>query len=153
MGEIEKNLSPKERAEFLGHGVEWLLRMGLLESPDVQTALTANIYKISDRIESVALVADTLGFKLLVYLKLFPIPQQKFYNKVFSFLRSILRIEDAKVQELDDEEIGSYVADMLQQVLPDYDLRIVFDEKVYLKSKELAEKLVKIRSGTNLEEK
>jgi hypothetical protein len=150
MADDNKKFSTEDRAEYLGQGVEWLLKIGYLESPDVQIALTANIYRVSERIEDASLVADTEQQKLLVYLKLSPIPEPRLYNKVFSFIRNIFGMERTGIDDLTQEEVGSLVADMIHQVLPDYELRVIFDHALYLKAKDMSEKLQKIRAETLL---
>jgi hypothetical protein len=128
-----------ERSAHLAHGIEWLLKMGFLDSPDAQTALTANIYAVSEKIEEVSLVADTERQKLLVHLKLRP-PQ--FHNKILSFVKKCLFI---KSTELTPQDIAELVLERLMQVLSEYEIRVTFDEEIYQKSRILAEKISKMR--------
>lgn len=138
-------LGDTTKPEYLAQGIEWLLRMGAIDTPDVQTALTANIYIISDRIEDVSMVGDMEGFKLLVYIKLEDIRQPRLHNRIIGRLKSILGIKIPQVEELTDSEIGTIAADKLSQALPNYDIRVTFNQEIYKKSKELSEKLKKIR--------
>lgn len=143
----ENGAIPSERSLRLAQGIEWMLRMGYLDSPDVQTALTANIYAISDRIQEVSLVADTNTQRLLAYLRLSEPEKRGLYRKFLSLVKGLLRIRDDDDDALTQEEIGLIAEERLRQVLQDYELRVVFDEGIYRKSKEISEKIQKLRSG------
>lgn len=134
-----------ERTGFLAQGIEWLTRMGLLDSPDVQVALTANIYAVSEQIGEVALVADTEQQQLLVYLKL---------KKVSTIQRLIILVARIFGRiEITKKDIEELVLERLRQVLQEYQIRVVFDENIYQRSKALAEKIMKIRTETRIRKK
>lgn len=129
-----------QREAHLAQGIEWLMKMGFIDSPDVQMALTANIYAISEKIEEVALVADTERQKLLAFIRL---RKLRIHNKIFMLIKNLF---SSRSGELNEEDVGTLAVERLHQVLPDYDIRIVFNPEIYKKSKELAEKILKLRT-------
>lgn len=140
-------LGDNSKPEYLAQGIEWLLKMGAVDSPDVQTALTANIYVISDLVEDVAIVADMEALKLLIYIKLTKPKPLKFHNKVIGVLKGLFGISVPEIDEMTSQDIGNIAADKIAQALPNYDIRITFSHELYNKSKEISEKLKKLRGG------
>lgn len=132
----EPKVDPK--AQFLADGVEWLIRAGALESPEVQTALALNVYVIDERVENVSFVIDSRELKLLVYIELQPLSPKGFFNKLREYLKSFFKEVPSS---LTDKEICSIALDKLHEVLPQYDMRVTSKLEVYQKSLEVSNRI------------
>lgn len=85
----------------------WLLEMEMLTNPTVLNSVVLNIFKLTKGITDAQFVVDTNDKKLLVYLEL------DFWHRNF------------KKQKVADE-----VLDMLDQSIPSFKKRVVFDKQI-----------------------
>ncbi len=91
--------------------LSWLLEMELVNSPYVLNSLILNMFRTIKGIKDVEFVIDERQKKLLIYLKL-----SWFYQ----------RFKSKQVQES--------VNDMVEQILPAFKRRVVFDRAILEKS-------------------
>lgn len=99
--------------------LRWLLEMEIVNDPNVLNSLILNIHKASDRIQDVEVVLDTPHKRMLVYL-----------DVDCGWWRQATR----------QQEIHDAVANMLDEALPSYTHRVVFDRTVLNKALELVNK-------------
>lgn len=103
------------RETALNKGISWLFEHEILGAKAAQDALWLNIYAQSTRITDVKLVIDQMHKKMLIYLEL------SFWGKYFS----------------NKKLIADSVMDVCSDVLPTYQMRVVYDKDIYEKARKI----------------
>ena len=130
MSNEDSNNSGFDKNQFLSQATSWLLEMELLGNDYMKNALILNLYKLSDYIKDVQVLADQNERKMLVYLKL------SGFGMMFK-----------------KKQVASQVLDMLQGALPNFQFRVIFDLELFTKAVGMMEKRVGIaRKETQKEE-
>lgn len=106
-----------DRAQFLSQATSWLLEMELISNDYMKNALILNLYKVSDHIKDVQVLADQNDRKMLVFLEL------SSFGRMFK-----------------KRQISQDVLDMLQAALPSFQFRVIFDKSLFEKAIRLAER-------------
>ena len=96
-----------------GDALKWLLEMEAINDPNVLNSLLLNVHRLSDRIEDVEFVTDSNSKRLLVYLDV----NLGYWKK-----------------EQRSKRIQDLVENMLNDALPSYTKRIVFDRDILEKA-------------------
>jgi len=99
------------RTDMIAEGTRWLLELELLDNGHIKNALIANVYKISTHIRDVEILIDQVDRKMLIYLEL------SAFGKLFQ-----------------RKKLSSMVLDMLQEVLPAYQFRVIFDKVLFVRA-------------------
>lgn len=107
-----QNLSENPQAGALS----WLMEMELVGNPAVLNTLIANIVASTRGVQDVQFVLDGVNKKILVYIEL-----KKYYGWYYK------------------KEVLETVSDMLEQVLPSYQKRIIFDKTILNKALAIVE--------------
>lgn len=103
-----------------GDALKWLLEMEVVSDPNVLNSIILNIYRLSKTINDVQFVTDIKQKKILVYIEL------SWFGRKFK-----------------QKSIFEACQNMLNDALPSYRKRIVFD-------REILDKAIKLVKGHNL---
>jgi len=131
-----KSSKNNEQEVFVAQGIEWLLKAGIIEHPDVQEVLMLNILMIDDKVNDVEFICDSQNFRILVFIELFY--ENNFFRKLMKKIKVLLK----KEIDLSQEVIGQIAVNKLHQVLPNFDIRATFNRAIYDKSLKIAEKII-----------
>lgn len=93
----------------------WLLEMELIQNPNVLNAIILNVFKTVRGLKDAEFVIDTRQKKLLIYLEL-----KKFHEWFFK------------------KDVEDQILEMLNQTLPNFKFRVVFDRTILEKAIKLA---------------
>lgn len=116
----EVTLEMKQRT--ISEGLSFLLEMEQVSNKAVINALVLNIQASSPYITRVELLPDQLGRKMLIFLELSWWGRLR-YKRV----------------------IADDILNMLQEVLPAFEFRVVYDYQIFEKALKVAEKLALLR--------
>lgn len=97
--------------------LQWLLEMELVNNPRVLNSIILNVFRIVKGVKDADFIIDTQNKKLLIYLEL-----TWFYRK------------------FRQTEVGERVGTMIEQALPTFQTRVVFDRTILNKALDIMKK-------------
>lgn len=124
---VDRYKSEPERIHFILEATKWLMQMGQLDRPEVRDALLINVFASSEKIRDVEFLIDMETQQLLIYLELKRWP---------NFFR----------RKINRDEVAQQVLDIIQDAVPVFDIRIVYNKAILEKAKEVSDRIKKGRS-------
>ena len=109
-----KNMVLTEAQDAQVKGLEWLAEMEAISSPTFANAIILNIYRVSKRINDVQIVCDTINKRMLVWVDL-----------------------DWWGNKFNKPQIEELIINLLRDVLPTFEVRVVYDQSILEKSLKL----------------
>lgn len=115
---MSQNIEALDQNKTNGEALNWVLEMELVSDPNFINAILLNIFKITPRIKDVEIISDSVNKKMLVWLKL------DWWGRKFN---------QVKIQETVDS--------MLNQALPSYKFRVIYNRELFEKALDISRKL------------